>query len=534
MKARDLTELAVRNLREALLRNSLTTLGVAVGVASLVAMLSLGIGLQTLASKRLLRSGLFDSVLVSSGRGSRGGPDGPRRREARDPNNIPAPLDDTALQSFQKLPNVSEVYPQIRFSTDIRYLRPNWGLSVGMSSPHGGEPPMFGKTSHYPLDARLLDVTTNALGIPESSRKGEAFEGMTGKFFSSPYATEVILQSELAKEIADKASIAKPPAIPWMDAASGMVGKPKSNPSEPATSSNTAAATTPAISPADLIGKQILIRYAERASFASAADRDDALLESAISGQLNGSLSVIPREKMFIIVGIIETDPSAGMGGFGGGRLYLPLELAQSLKVAQPTDMQALLNDSDSTKPTYTALTVRVNSPKDVAAVEAAIKKMGFNAFSLLDATKGLRLVFTVFDLFLGLFGSLALTVASLGIINTLVMAILERRREIGVLKALGATDGDVKSLFFAEAAAMGFFGGLCGVALGWFIGQALTWGTGLYLRQQDLPSVKISYVPWWLALSAIAFATFVSLLAGLYPASRAARLNPVDALRYE
>jgi putative ABC transport system permease protein len=243
---------------------------------------------------------------------------------------------------------------------------------------------------------------------------------------------------------------------------------------------------------------------------------------------------VIPKEKSFRIVGIIETDPSASMGGFGGGRLYLPLQLAQSLNVAQPTDMQALLSDSDSTKPTYTALTVRVNSPKGVAAVEAAIKKMGFNAFSLLDATKGLRLVFTVFDLFLGLFGSLALTVASLGIINTLVMAILERRREIGVLKALGATDRDVKSLFFAEAAAMGFFGGLCGVALGWFIGQALTWGTGLYLRQQDLPSVKISYVPWWLALSAIAFATLVSLLAGLYPASRAARLNPVDALRYE
>jgi putative ABC transport system permease protein len=248
---------------------------------------------------------------------------------------------------------------------------------------------------------------------------------------------------------------------------------------------------------------------------------------------LNGGLSVVPKEKALRIVGIVESDPSAGMGGFGGGRLFLPLKLAESLHVAQPSDMQAMLSDTE-TKPTYTALTVRVEKPKDVAAVEATIKKMGFSAFSLLDATKGLRLVFTVFDLFLGLFGSLALTVASLGIINTLVMAILERRREIGVLKALGATDGDVKSLFFAEAAAMGFFGGLFGVALGWLIGQALTWGTGIYLRQQDLPSAKISYVPWWLALSAVAFATVVSLLAGLYPAARASRLNPVDALRYE
>jgi putative ABC transport system permease protein len=113
-------------------------------------------------------------------------------------------------------------------------------------------------------------------------------------------------------------------------------------------------------------------------------------------------------------------------------------------------------------------------------------------------------------------------------------MAILERRREIGILKALGATDRDVRSLFFAEAGAMGLFGGFFGVALGWLIGSALTWGTTIYLHRQNLPGVKISYIPWWLAFGAIAFAFIVSLVAGLYPAARAARLNPVDALRYE
>jgi putative ABC transport system permease protein len=80
----------------------------------------------------------------------------------------------------------------------------------------------------------------------------------------------------------------------------------------------------------------------------------------------------------------------------------------------------------------------------------------------------------------------------------------------------------------------MGFFGGIFGVALGWLIGQALTWGAAIYLRKQDLPSVKLSYVPWWLAAGAIGFALIVSLAAGLYPAGRAARLDPVEALRYE
>src|SRR5574340_711073 len=90
---------------------------------------------------------------------------------------------------------------------------------------------------------------------------------------------------------------------------------------------------------------------------------------------------------------------------------------------------------------------------------------MGFTTWSALDATKGLQRFFVVLDLFLGIFGSLALAVATLGIVNTLVMAILERRREIGVLKALGAADSDVQQLFFVEAGVMGFFGGILGVA---------------------------------------------------------------------
>ena len=459
MKTRDLSELAVRNLREAVLRNSLTTLGVAVGVASLVAMLSLGVGLQTLASQRLTRSGLFNAVFVTSQRNFRGPrqpppPESAAKRESR-------ALDDDARQQLSKLSNVTEVYPQIRFITDVRFADKSESTSV--------------------------------LGLPDSSRSSGAFEGMTGAYFSSPTAEEAILQIEFAKLLTDQ---------------------------QPS-----------------LIGKDLTLRYAERAALSKYTD-DEALLDAMMGsgkpgGISPGGISIVPREKTLRIVGITESDPSAGIGGFGGARVYLPLKTAEQLHVAQPDDLQAFLSGNPA-KPSYMAMTVRVRSPKEVPQVEAAIKQLGFATFSLLDATKSLRLVFTVFDLFLGLFGSLALTVASLGIINTLVMAILERRREIGILKALGATDRDVRSLFFAEAGAMGLFGGVFGVTLGWLIGSALTWGTTIYLHRQNLPGVKISYVPWWLALSAIAFAIVVSLIAGLYPASRAARLNPVEALRYE
>src|SRR6478609_7632815 len=119
MKIPDLTELALRNLRESLLRNSLTTVGISVGVASLVAMLSLGIGLQQLASRRLVKSGLFDTIIVSSRRELRG----MGREEER---NGPIPgesrvLDEPARQEIERLSNVSEANPDIRFVSELRF-----------------------------------------------------------------------------------------------------------------------------------------------------------------------------------------------------------------------------------------------------------------------------------------------------------------------------------------------------------------------------------------------------------------------------
>ena len=453
MKPRDLTDLALRNLREALLRNALTTLGVAVGVASLVAMLSLGVGLQQLAAKRLSQSGLFDTIFVTPKNAFRG-----MGRPQRDPDaDKPGrSLDDTARREFEALPNVIEVYPQVRFFTEIRFNNKPYATVVA--------------------------------GMPDSSRNSGAFDGMQGTFFSSAAANEAILQIEFAKDLSDK--------------------------------------------PSSLLGQELVLRYAERQALPSTAANNDA---SANPGESSGGgFSVVPKELRLKIVGIVETEPAAGYGGYGNARLLMPLATASTLRAAQVNDLRDIVHDSGPAKTTYASLSVRAKSPSQVEALEATIKKMGFNVFSLLDASKSLRTFFTVFDSLLGIFGCLALAVATLGIVNTLVMAILERRREIGVLKALGAADADVQQLFFVEAGVMGFFGGVFGVLLGWMLGRAVTIGTNLYLQRQNLNPIELSYVPWWLIISGLVFAVLVSLAAGLYPASRAAKLNPVDALRYE
>ena len=210
----------------------------------------------------------------------------------------------------------------------------------------------------------------------------------------------------------------------------------------------------------------------------------------------------------------------------------LPLELVERLNAVQGFDVREVVANPGET--IYPSLTMLIDNPNHVQAVEDAVKQLGFGAFSLFDAARNLQRFFAVLDLFLGIFGSLALAVASLGIINTLVMAILERRHEIGVLKALGAADRDVRQLFFTEAGVMGLVGGMLGVFLGWLIGRIIDFATNYYLARQNLPPEKIWSVPLWLVASAIGFSIVVSLIAGLYPASRAAKLDPVKALRYE
>ena len=468
MKLPDLTELAMRNLRESVLRNSLTTIGISVGVASLVAMLSLGIGLQQLASRRLMKSGLFDTVVVTSRRDLRNfnrdqERSGPTPGESRI-------LDETTRQAIEHMPNVLEAYPDIRFITELRYE----------DKPH----------------------LTMVAALPASAQSNDAFEALQGHFFSSDTAPEVIIQKSFAEELLGKTP--KP-------------GLDETNVKELA---------------APLLGKELTMRYAQRQASpakASSGGKSNAADDEDFAGD---TYSVVSRELKLKVVGVADLDPES-MRGPTRARVFLPLKLAESLHVMQPSDLREV-SRAPGDQPVYSSVSVRVKNPSAVQTVEESIKKLGFNTFSILDASRSIQQFFKVLDVFLGIFGSLALAVAFIGIVNTLVMAILERRREIGIMKAIGASDGDVKRLFFAESGAMGILGGIVGVALGWAIGQVINLGTNIYLKRQSFPPEHFWSVPWWLVGFAILFSFLVSLAAGLYPAGRAARLDPVQALRYE
>ena len=157
-----------------------------------------------------------------------------------------------------------------------------------------------------------------------------------------------------------------------------------------------------------------------------------------------------------------------------------------------------------------------------------------YQAFSIDDALRGAKNAFIILNIFLSLIGSIALTVSSLGIVNTMVMSILERTREIGIMKAIGASDNDIRRIFLVEASAIGLLGGLAGIALGWLVGRVINFGANVYIQSQGGTAGTLFSLPLWLIASAIAFSIVISLIAGSYPASRAARLDPIQALRHD
>jgi putative ABC transport system permease protein len=234
------------------------------------------------------------------------------------------------------------------------------------------------------------------------------------------------------------------------------------------------------------------------------------------------------------IAGIVERDPGTlPIPGVPGGGVVVPLSLAKTMDAEAVSPEDVFLGNPSQPK-YYNVLTVKVKQAKFTQDVEDRIRKMGYIAFSVSDALRAAKSAFILFDILLSLIGSIALAVSSLGIVNTMVMSILERTREIGIMKAIGASDEDIRRIFLIEASVIGVLGGSCGVALGWTVGRIINIGANFYIQSQGGTPGTLFSLPVWLIAGAIAFSILVSLIAGSYPASRAARLDPIQALRHD
>ena len=491
----DLLQLAFRNLRQAKLRVLLTTMGVIVGVAVIVTMVSFGLGLQQNMLARFGALDLFNEITVfgrsltnlatagfnrGQGRNDESGERrGPRFKPDKNPTRI---LDDAAITEIGKIQGVAYVQPTISLYV---YTRANGHVRFEPAS---------------------------GASVPNGSSRFKTF--LAGGMISSPDADEAVVTDTFTEDFGfEKPADAVGQTIEFLAPTADANGKSKNETSPPEEA------------PANFFGIPL--------------DEQD----SSDTSQTD----LVARK--FRIVGVLDLHLKEGPGQGGmvgllpGAAIYVPVRAARqwSLEHRGPMSQVALalarrsgsLNETEAEG--YDAAVIRVNDPVALTDVRKRLTDLGFGSFSIVDQIEQIKTVFLIIDSALGLLGGISLLVASFGIANTMIMSILERTREIGIMKAIGAEDREIKLIFFFEAAVIGALGGVIGVLAGWGMdGLANRLAYRFILKPQGASYIDFFSLPPWLSVSAIAFALVVSILAALYPAARAARIDPVRALRHD
>jgi macrolide transport system ATP-binding/permease protein len=241
------------------------------------------------------------------------------------------------------------------------------------------------------------------------------------------------------------------------------------------------------------------------------------------TGQTPATVS-LPLE--LTVVGIISNASNIGSGT--ATFIGVPYQTARSY-----WERMARANQWQTDE--FNSITLVAESSGTVDTVAKEVKDLGYQATTTSDFLKGFSQFITILEIGLSGLAAIALVVACLGIANTMYTAVLERTREIGIMKALGARSADVRGMFLSEAGMIGLLGGAVGLILAGLVAVIGNVVVNNIANSQGIPlDLTVFRLTWWLIAGALALATVFSALSGFFPALRASRLDPVAALRYE
>jgi len=182
----------------------------------------------------------------------------------------------------------------------------------------------------------------------------------------------------------------------------------------------------------------------------------------------------------------------------------------------------------------YSRLKVRCASSQAINGVRTSLTGAGFVVSALNDVIGQVEKTFEIVRIILGFFGAIALLVSAIGMFNTMVVTLMERTEEIGIMKSIGASDYDILWMFVFESTIMGFLGGVFGTILGFIAGEIVNIIFNIFAQRMGGQAISLFYFPAWFLLFIIAVATFVGFITGLIPARQASKSDPLEALRYK
>jgi putative ABC transport system permease protein len=183
----------------------------------------------------------------------------------------------------------------------------------------------------------------------------------------------------------------------------------------------------------------------------------------------------------------------------------------------------------------YSQAKVITDNKDAVPAVRKQLEALGFTTTSPIDTLDQINQVFTLLNLLLAGFGGIGMVIAVLGMFNTLTISLLERTKEIGLLVSLGARKRDIRRLFLIEALALSLIGAVLGLILAWVTGASINAFLATLAKSKGVENLfTIFYIPFWLVAAVLLFTVIIGLMVVTFPARRASRVNPIDALRHE
>jgi putative ABC transport system permease protein len=222
-----------------------------------------------------------------------------------------------------------------------------------------------------------------------------------------------------------------------------------------------------------------------------------------------GDVSIVTPETDYKIVGVINDENT--------NFVYIPLQTLKNIVL-----------------PVYTGLKVKVTDNEQLNIVRDNLIKQGLLVSSISDTIDQTKKIFKIIQIVLGVFGLIALVVSAIGMFNTMTITLLERTKEIGIMRAIGVSTGDIAKLFLMESVVMGFLGGVSGIIIGFLSGKIFNIIINILARNFGGQTLDLFYSPTWFVFFIVIFSVLTGFLTGLYPARRASKLNPLDALRYK
>lgn len=272
-------------------------------------------------------------------------------------------------------------------------------------------------------------------------------------------------------------------------------------------------------SPNDLLGKMVTITTQKGYRGVEAA----IPVATATAAQVD-QFNAQPTHIMATIVGVTTE-------GANQNSLFIPQTWARDIRTARYAEAGGVKKIDQFAETGYTSAVVTTGSSTMVEAVEKNINSLGYGTSSAFSMVKQWLSLSTALWVILGAVAVVALLAASLGIINTMLVAVSEQRTSIGVWRAFGATKRHIAVQFLLQAVIIGCFGGVAGVGVGLAVSLFVNQRVTELLQASNLQPIATAQTPLWLLISCFGLVVVFSVLAGLYPALRAANLDPAKNL---